>query len=56
MSPRHDKCFTLEARGHQSLRENPTHGNPYLVENGLTHGYAGKDEGVFILSRSEAEV
>jgi two-component system, sensor histidine kinase LadS len=26
-----------------------------LVENGLTHGYAGKDAGAFLLSRNEDE-
>jgi hypothetical protein len=55
MSLRHDKRFTLKLEGIEAGGTIPPMVFHTLVENGLTHGYAGKDEGVFILSRSEIE-
>lgn len=53
MSLRHDKCFTLQLSGIEADEKIPPMVFHTLVENGLTHGYAGKDAGVFILRRSE---
>jgi len=53
MSLRHDKRFTLRLEGIAAGEKIPPMVFHTLVENGLTHGYSGKDEGVFILSRSE---
>lgn len=53
MSLRHDKSFTLKLDGIKGNEKIPPMVFHTLVENGLTHGYAGKDAGEFILSRSE---
>lgn len=53
MSLRHDKSFTLRLEGIKAGERIPPMVFHTLVENGLTHGYAGKDSGVFVLSRSE---
>ena len=55
MSLRHDKSFTLRLEGIEDEEKIPPMVFHTLVENGLTHGYAGKDAGVFILSRNEDE-
>lgn len=55
MSLRHDKSFTLKLDGIRAGEKIPPMVFHTLVENGLTHGYAGKDEGVFVLTRSEDE-
>lgn len=55
MSLRHDKSFTLRLEGIEADEKIPPMVFHTLVENGLTHGYAGKDAGVFILSRKEDE-
>jgi hypothetical protein len=55
MSLRHDKCFSLRLEGIRADETIPPMVFHTLVENGLTHGYAGKDAGVFILSRREDE-
>jgi hypothetical protein len=55
MSLRHDKSFTLRVEGIEAGEKIPPLVFHTLVENGLTHGYAGKDSGVFILSRNEDE-
>lgn len=55
MSLRHDKCFTLRLEGIEAGERIPPMVFHTLVENGLTHGYAGREGGVFILSRSEDE-
>jgi LytS/YehU family sensor histidine kinase len=53
MSLRHDKSFTLKLEGIKACEKIPPMVFHTLVENGLTHGYAGKDVGEFILSRDE---
>lgn len=53
MSLRHDKSFTLKLEGIKAGETIPPMVFHTLVENGLTHGYAGKETGVFVLSRSE---
>gem|GEM_PF-1606524 len=53
MSLRHDKKFTLRQEGIAAGESIPPMVFHTLVENGVTHGYAGKDAGIFILSRSE---
>jgi LytS/YehU family sensor histidine kinase len=53
MSLRHDKSFTLRLEGIDTDENIPPLVFHTLVENGLTHGYAGRDEGVFVLNRSE---
>jgi LytS/YehU family sensor histidine kinase len=53
MSLRHDKSFVLEVEGIEAGEKVPPLVFHTLVENGLTHGYAGKDSGVFILKRNE---
>ncbi len=55
MSLRHDKRFTLRLEGIEAGEKIPPMVFHTLVENGLTHGYAGKEGGEFILSRSEDE-
>ncbi len=55
MSLRHDKNFALRLEGIEDEEKIPPMVFHTLVENGLTHGYAGRDEGVFILSRREDE-
>jgi two-component system, sensor histidine kinase LadS len=55
MSLRHDKRFTLKLAGIKAGEKIPPMVFHTLVENGLTHGYAGKEAGVFVLSRSEDE-
>jgi two-component system, sensor histidine kinase LadS len=55
MSLRHDKRFTLRLAGIKAGEKIPPMVFHTLVENGLTHGYAGKEAGVFVLSRSEDE-
>ena len=55
MSLRHDKRFTLELEGIKAEEMIPPMVFHTLVENGLTHGYAGKEAGVFVLTRSEDE-
>jgi hypothetical protein len=55
MSLRHDKRFTLKLEGVKACERIPPMVFHTLVENGLTHGYAGKEGGVFILTRSEDE-
>jgi two-component system, sensor histidine kinase LadS len=55
MSLRHDKCFTLRLEGIKAGEKIPPMVFHTLVENGLTHGYAGKEAGVFVLSRIEDE-
>jgi sensor histidine kinase YesM len=55
MSLRHDKSFTLRLEGVKACEKIPPMVFHTLVENGLTHGYAGKEVGEFILSRSEDE-
>jgi two-component system, sensor histidine kinase LadS len=55
MSLRHDKSFTLKIQGIETDETIPPMVFHTLVENGLTHGYAGKDVGEFILSRNEDE-
>ena len=55
MSLRHDKRFALELEGIKDGEKIPPMVFHTLVENGLTHGYAGKEAGVFILSRNELE-
>jgi hypothetical protein len=53
MSLRHDKSFTLRLEGIKACEKIPPMVFHTLVENGLTHGYAGKDSGEFVLTRSE---
>lgn len=53
MSLRHDKSFALRLENVKEDEKIPPMVFHTLVENGLTHGYAGKDSGVFVLSRSE---
>jgi two-component system, sensor histidine kinase LadS len=53
MSLRHDKSFTLRLEGVLDDEMIPPMVFHTLVENGLTHGYAGKEAGVFVLSRKE---
>lgn len=53
MSLRHDKSFTLRLEGIKACEKIPPMVFHTLVENGLTHGYAGKDSGEFVLSRNE---
>lgn len=53
MSLRHDKRFHLRLEDIRPDEKVPPLVFHTLVENGLTHGYAGKDEGEFILSRKE---
>lgn len=55
MSLRHDKSFALRLEGIKDGEKIPPMVFHTLVENGLTHGYAGKEAGVFILSRNELE-
>lgn len=55
MSLRHDKRFTLRLEGIAAGEKIPPMVFHTLVENGLTHGYAGKEGGEFLLSRSEDE-
>lgn len=55
MSLRHDKSFTLRLEGIEDGESIPPMVFHTLVENGLTHGYAGKETGVFVLGRSEDE-
>lgn len=55
MSLRHDKSFSLRLEGIKSGEKIPPMVFHTLVENGLTHGYAGKEVGVFVLSRGEDE-
>jgi sensor histidine kinase YesM len=55
MSLRHDKSFTLSLEGIKAGEKIPPMVFHTLVENGLTHGYAGKEVGVFVLSRTEDE-
>lgn len=55
MSLRHDKSFTLSLEGIEADEMIPPMVFHTLVENGLTHGYAGKDAGIFTLSRNEDE-
>jgi hypothetical protein len=55
MSLRHDKSFSLKLEGIKACEKIPPMVFHTLVENGLTHGYAGKEVGEFILSRSEDE-
>lgn len=55
MSLRHDKSFTLKLEGIEPDEKIPPMVFHTLVENGLTHGYAGKEGGEFILSRNEDE-
>jgi hypothetical protein len=55
MSLRHDKSFSLRLEGIKAGERIPPMVFHTLVENGLTHGYAGKEVGVFVLSRSEDE-
>ena len=55
MSLRHDKSFTLRLEGIEAGEKFPPMVFHTLVENGLTHGYAGRDAGEFILGRSEDE-
>jgi hypothetical protein len=53
MSLRHDKAFALRLEDVKEDEMIPPMVIHTLVENGLTHGYAGKDSGIFVLSRSE---
>jgi 7TM protein involved in diverse intracellular signaling/7TMR-DISM extracellular protein 2/histidine kinase len=55
MSLRHDKSFTLRLEGIKAGERIPPMVFHTLVENGLTHGYAGKEAGVFVLTRTEDE-
>ena len=55
MSLRHDKSFSLRLEGIMAGEKIPPMVFHTLVENGLTHGYAGKEVGVFVLGRSEDE-
>jgi LytS/YehU family sensor histidine kinase len=54
MSLRHDKRFALRVEGVEAGDRIPPLVVHTLIENGLTHGFAGKDEGSFVLSRSQA--
>lgn len=54
MSLRHDKSFTLRLEAVETDEKIPPLVFHTLVENGLTHGYAGREAGVFVLSRSES--
>ena len=52
MGLRHDKNFTLEIKGEIDEDEkNPPLILHTLIENGLVHGFKGRDEGVFIFTR-----
>ncbi len=53
MSLRHDKSFSLRLEGIEEGERIPPMVFHTLVENGLTHGYGGKDVGVFVLTRHE---
>jgi two-component system, sensor histidine kinase LadS len=53
MSLRHDKSFTLKVESIKTDEKIPPMVFHTLVENGLTHGFAHKDVGEFILSRNE---
>ncbi|MEO6098577.1 MAG: 7TM diverse intracellular signaling domain-containing protein [Fibrobacteria bacterium] len=55
MSLRHDKSFSLRLEGIKDGEMIPPMVFHTLVENGLTHGYAGKESGVFVLDRVEDE-
>jgi hypothetical protein len=55
MSLRHDKSFSLRLEGIKEDEKIPPMVFHTLVENGLTHVYAAKEVGVFVLSRSEDE-
>ncbi len=55
MSLRHDKRFTLSLVDIQPEERIPPLVFHTLVENGLTHGYAGKEMGEFTLSQGENE-
>jgi two-component system, sensor histidine kinase LadS len=55
MSLRHDKSFTLRLEGVKACETIPPLVFHTLVENGLTHGYAGRQVGEFTLARSEDE-
>ncbi len=50
MSLRHEKKYTLSVRGFKGDEQLPPLVIHTLVENGLTHGYKGKDSGSFILT------
>jgi two-component system, sensor histidine kinase LadS len=54
MSLRHDKQFSLEVKDILPREGIPPALFHTLVENGLTHGYAGLEKGVFTLSREES--
>jgi len=53
MSLRHDKSFDLRLEGIKNGEKIPPMVFHTLVENGITHGYAGKEAGIFVLSRDE---
>jgi hypothetical protein len=53
MALRQDKSYRLEARDIRGDERLPPLVLHTLVENGLTHGYAGKSQGVFVLRRED---
>lgn len=55
MSLRHDKHFEMSLEDIQPEEKIPPLVIHTLVENGLTHGYVGKERGRFVLKRSEDE-
>ncbi len=53
MGLRQDKSYRMEAQGIRGEEPIPPLVLHTLVENGLTHGYVGKTEGVFLLKRED---
>ncbi|MDB5106446.1 MAG: regulator [Fibrobacteres bacterium] len=53
MGLRQDKRYRLDSHGIRGEEHLPPLVLHTLVENGLTHGYAGKSEGVFVLKRED---
>jgi len=55
MSLRHDKKFRLRVKNLDPKEKIPPLIFHTLVENGLTHGFAEREEGVFILARDKRD-